>query len=460
MDKLQQYVEQKRDAWLGELTEFLRIPSISTNPEYKAEVRRGAEFVVQALQKVGIQQTELIETSGHPLVYGEHDGVEGAPTILCYGHYDVQPPDPLEEWSSPPFEPAIRNGNIYARGAADDKGQVMIQLKAVEALLATAGRLPLNLKFILEGEEETGGAAISDYVARSAEKLRADAALVCDTELFAPDLPTLCIGLRGLVYAEMEAEGAAHDLHSGLYGGVAPNPFNALCWVLSELKAADGKIRIPGLYDRVQAPSRSERASWRRLPFDADRMRTEEIGSTALVGEKRDPLERMWARPTLDIHGIVGGYVAPGAKTVIPARATAKFSIRLVPNQEPQEVIAALKRRVTELAPPGVKLELRILSEAPPLLINPDNPYLKHAARVFAHVFGRKTVFVRSGGSIPVVALFGEHLKIPTVMMGFGLPDDNLHAPNEKFTLSNFFRGAETVARFFAAVAKARDLKP
>ena len=215
MDKLQQYVEQKRDAWLGELTEFLRIPSISTNPAYKAEVRRGAEFVVQALQKVGIQQTELIETSGHPLVYGESSRVEGAPTILCYGHYDVQPPDPLEEWSSPPFEPAIRNGNIYARGAADDKGQVMIQLKAVEALLATAGRLPLNLKFILEGEEETGGASISDYVARSAEKLKADAALVSDTELFAPDLPTLCIGLRGLVYAELEAEGAAHDLHSG-----------------------------------------------------------------------------------------------------------------------------------------------------------------------------------------------------------------------------------------------------
>ena len=459
MDSLQQYVEQKRDAWLQELTEFLRIPSISTNPEYKAEVRRGAEFVAQALQKAGIRQTELIETSGHPLVYGEHSGVEGAPTILCYGHYDVQPPDPLDEWNSPPFEPAIRNGNIYARGAADDKGQVMIQLKAVEALLATAGRLPLNLKFILEGEEETGGAAISDYVARSAEKLKADAALVCDTELFAPNLPTLCIGLRGLVYAELEAEGAAHDLHSGLYGGVAPNPFNALCWVLSELKTADGKIRIPGLYDSIQPPARSERASWRRLPFDADRMRTEEIGSTALVGEKRDPLERMWARPTMDIHGIVGGYVAPGAKTVIPARATAKFSIRLVPNQEPQEVIAALERRVAELAPPGVKLKLRVLNDARPLLINPDNPYLKHAARVFAKVYGRKTVFVRSGGSIPVVALFGEHLKIPTVMMGFGLPDDNLHAPNEKFTLSNFFRGAETVARFLAAVAKAKDLK-
>ena len=455
MDSLQRYVEQKRDAWLEELTEFLRIPSISTDPEYKAEVRRGAEFVIQALKKAGIDHTELIESNGHPLIYAEHSGVEGAPTILCYGHYDVQPPDPLEEWISPPFEPAIRNGNMYARGAADDKGQVMIQLKAVEALLATAGRLPLNLKFIIEGEEETGSTAISDYVAQSAEKLKADVALVCDTELFEPDLPTLCIGLRGLVYAELEAEGAAHDLHSGLYGGVAPNPLNALCWVLAQLKTQDGKIRISGLYERVQPPARGERASWRRLPFDAERMRAEEIGSTALVGEKRDPLERMWARPTLDIHGIVGGYVAPGAKTVIPARATAKFSVRLVPNQEPQEVIAALERRLMELAPPGVKLRLRVLNHAQPLLMDPDNPYLKQAARVFTRVFGRKTVFVRSGGSIPVVALFGEHLKIPTVMMGFGLPDDNLHAPNEKFTLSNFFRGAETVARFLAALGKA-----
>ncbi len=454
MDSLRQHVEQKRDAWLGELSEFLRIPSISTIPDFKPQVRRAAEYVVQALQHVGIGHTELIETSGHPLVYAEQGGAQGAPTVLCYGHYDVQPPDPLNEWHSPPFEPAVRNGNIYARGAADDKGQVMIQLKAVEALRLAAGRLPVNLKFIIEGEEETGGTSIEEFVPKSADKLKADVALVCDTALFAPDLPTLCVGLRGLVYVELEAEGASHDLHSGLYGGVAPNPFNALAWIIGGLKSPDGKIRIPGIYDKVLPPSRRERSSWRRLPFDPDRMRAEEIGSTALVGEKRDALERIWARPTLDVHGIVGGYTAAGAKTVIPARATAKLSVRLVPNQEPREIIEALDLKVRELTPPGVKVQLRVLHQAPPLLIDPDNAYIKRAAKVFAQVFGGKTVFIRSGGSIPVVSLFGQHLKAPTVMMGFGLPDDNLHAPNEKFSLANFYRGIETVAKFFTAIAK------
>ncbi len=461
MDALQKYVEQNRDAWLSELSDFLRIPSISTNPEYKEHVRRGAEFAIAALKKAGIEKTELIETKGHPLVYAEHLEAAGAPTVLCYGHFDVQPPDPLNEWTSPPFEPSVRDGNIYARGAADDKGQVMIQVKAVEALRATSGgRLPLNLKFILEGEEETGGASIEAFVKESGARLKADVAVVCDTALFAPDLPTLCIGLRGLVYVELEAEGASHDLHSGLYGGVAPNPFNALAWIVAELKTPDGKIHIPGLYDHVKPPARSERASWRRLPFDAEKMRSDEIGSTALAGEKRDPLERIWARPTLDVHGIVGGYIAPGAKTVIPARATAKLSIRLVPDQQPAEVIAALEARVKELAPPGVKVRVNVVHQAPPLIMDTDNPYLAKAAKVFKQVFGKKTVFVRSGGSIPVVALFHNHLKIPTVMMGFGLPDDNLHAPNEKFSLSNFYRGVETVARFFASVAKPTPSAP
>ena len=454
MDSLGAYIEQKRDAWLEELCEFLRIPSISTNPDYLPQIKKGADFALEALKRAGIEHTELIEGVGHPLVYGEYAGAEGAPTVLCYGHYDVQPPDPLEQWASPPFEPAVRNGNIYARGAADDKGQVMIQLKAVEALRAVRGRLPVNLKFIFEGEEETGGQAIDAFVPKSKEKLKADAALVCDTALFAPDLPTLCIGLRGLVYTEIEVEGASHDLHSGLYGGVAPNALNALAWILAGLKTPDGKIRIPAIYDNVQRPARSERASWRRLPFDADRMRAEEIGSLALTGEKKHPLERMWARPTLDVHGIVGGYTGAGAKTVIPGRATAKVSIRLVPNQKPQEVLAALEQRVQELTPPGVKARVVRIHNAVPLLIDPNNPYIETAAKVFSKVFGRKTVFVRSGGSIPVVALFVDALQVPAILMGFGLPDDNLHAPNEKFSLSNFFRGIETVARFFEAVGK------
>jgi acetylornithine deacetylase/succinyl-diaminopimelate desuccinylase-like protein len=455
MDSLHECVEQHKDSWLQELSDFLRIPSISTSPEHTAEVKRGAQFALEALKRAGIEHTELIETAGHPLVYGEQIVREGAPTVLCYGHYDVQPPDPLEEWKTPPFEPAIHDGNIYARGAADDKGQVMIQLKAVEALRAVhGGQLPLNLKFIFEGEEETGGHAIEAFVPAHTGKLRADVALICDTALFAPDLPTLCIGLRGLVYVEIEAEGASHDLHSGLYGGVAPNPFNALAWIIAGLKRPDGKITIPGIYDDVVPPSRSERASWKRLPFDAEKLRAEEVGAPALVGEKKDPLERMWARPTLDVHGMPGGYTAAGAKTVIPARARAKVSIRLVPNQQPQGVIEALRRRVEELAPEGVKVTIKLLHQAVPLLINPDDPCIKKAAKVFRQVFGRKTVFVRSGGSIPVVALLCEQLKLPAVMMGFGLPDDNLHAPNEKFSLSNFFRGVETVAKFFESIAE------
>jgi acetylornithine deacetylase/succinyl-diaminopimelate desuccinylase-like protein len=373
--------------------------------------------------------------------------------VLFYGHYDVQPPDPLNEWHSEPFQPEVRDGSIYARGSSDDKGQVMAQIKGVEALrAANEGRLPVNVKFILEGEEETGGHAIEKYVPQNTERLRADVAVICDTALFAPDLPTLCIGLRGLVYTEIEVEGASHDLHSGLYGGVAPNALNALSWIIAGLKGPDGKIKVPGIYDNVQAPAPSERASWKRLPFDPERLKEEEVGAPALVGEKKHPLERMWARPTLDVHGIIGGYTAPGAKTVIPARAKAKVSIRLVPNQKPDEVLEALQKRVEELTPPGVKARVVNLHHAPPLLISPGDPYMSKAAKVFGDVFGKKTVFVRSGGSIPVVALLGEHLQIPTVMMGFGLPDDNLHAPNEKFSLANFYRGAETVARYLAAI--------
>jgi len=461
MDPLRQYIEEKKEAWLSELSDFLRIPSISTDPEHTPDVKRGAQFAADALKRAGIEHVEVIETGGHPLVYGEAITREGAPTVLCYGHYDVQPPDPLEEWKSPPFEPSVHDNNIYARGAADDKGQVMIQLKAVEALRATSGgQLPVNLKFIFEGEEETGGHAIEAYVPAHADRLRCDVSLICDTALFAPDLPTLCIGLRGLVYTEIEVEGASHDLHSGLYGGVAPNPFNALVWILAGLKKPDGKITIPGIYDNVEPPARSERASWKRLPFDPEHMRTAEIGAAALTGEKKDPLERIWARPTLDIHGMPGGYTGAGAKTVIPARARAKVSIRLVPNQKPNEVFEALCKRVEELRPEGVTVKVNLIHTAPPLLVSPDNPFLQKAAKVFGQVFGKKTVFIRSGGSIPVVGVFVDHLKSPAVMMGFGLPDDNLHAPNEKFSLANFFRGIETVAKFFQAVGRDTAAKP
>lgn len=454
MTELRTYIEQNRERWLKELSDFLRIPSISTLPDHKEQVRRGAQFVIDALKRVGITRVELIETPGHPLIYAERVADASAPTVLCYAHYDVQPPDPLDEWVTPPFEPTVRNGNLYARGAVDDKGQLMLQLKAVEALQEAAGRLPVNLKFLIEGEEEVGSGSISDYVPQNAKKLAADVALICDTALFAPDLPTLCIGLRGMVYAEIEVEGPSHDLHSGLYGGVAPNPLNALAWILAGLKSPDGHIQLPGFYDRVTGPDAKERAHWRRLPFDSRKMLKEEIGAPGLFGENgQAELERMWTQPTLDVHGILGGYTGPGAKTVIPARATAKVSLRLVPDQEPKEVVGLLERRVRELAPPNVTTTVRVLHHARPLLLDPENRYLATAARVFSQVYGAETVFVRSGGSIPVVAAFDEFLKIPNVMMGFGLPDDNLHAPNEKFSLANFYRGAETVARFFEALA-------
>jgi acetylornithine deacetylase/succinyl-diaminopimelate desuccinylase-like protein len=453
MDPLQSYVAENRERWLTELCEFLRIPSVSTLPDHAGEVRRGAEFLRDALKRIGAERAEVIPSAGHPLVYAERMSAPGKPTVLFYGHYDVQPPDPLNEWVSAPFEPTVRNGNLYARGSADDKGQVMLQLKAVEALEKTAGKLPVNVKFIFEGEEETGGAAIAKFVPENKELLKADSVIVCDTELFEPGLPTLCIGLRGMVYTEIEVEGASHDLHSGLYGGVAPNPLQTLAWILAELKGRDGKINLPGLYDRVIPPNATERASWQRLPFDAQKMLRDEIGSPALEGESQlGELERMWARPTLEVHGIVGGYVAPGAKTVIPAKATAKVSLRLVPDQRPDEVFAALEKRVAELAPRSVRVKVRLIHSADPLLLDTGHPAMATASRVFSEVWTKETVFVRSGGSIPVVALFHEHLGIPSVMMGFGLPDDNLHAPNEKFNLSNFYRGAETIARFLAAL--------
>jgi acetylornithine deacetylase/succinyl-diaminopimelate desuccinylase-like protein len=452
MDPLQSYIAQNREPWLEELKAFLRIPSISTQPEHAPRVREAAQFLLNALGRLGVTHSELIETSGHPLIYAEKSVRAGAPTVLFYGHYDVQPPDPLEEWKSPPFEPTVRSGNLYARGSADDKGQVMLQLKAIETLEKTTG-LKVNLKFLFEGEEETGSASISEFVPKHTDKLKCDAVLVCDTELFEPDLPTLCIGLRGLVYTEIEVEGASHDLHSGLYGGVAPNPLNALTWIIGGLKTPDGRIQIPGVYDRVVPPSAAERASWQRLPFDPQKMLREEIGAPGLFGENgHSELERMWARPTLEVHGVVGGYTAPGAKTVIPARAKAKVSLRLVPDQRPEEIVSLLKKRVEELAPKNVTARVNVIHSADPLLLDTGNKVMSTAARVFAGVFGKETVFVRSGGSIPVVALFSEHLKAPNVMMGFGLPDDNLHAPNEKFTLANFYRGAETVARFLDAL--------
>jgi acetylornithine deacetylase/succinyl-diaminopimelate desuccinylase-like protein len=448
------YVTLNREQILNGLIDFLRIPSISTLRERKFDVRRAAEFAAGELRTAGMQSVQLIEGQGNPLVYGEWLGAPGKPTLLLYGHYDVQPPDPLDEWKSPPFEPEIRNDNIYARGASDDKGQTYILIHAVRSLMERDGRLPVNVRFLIEGEEEVGGEHIESYVASKPDRLKADAAVICDTEMFAPELPTLCVGLRGIVYGELHVQGANQDLHSGVYGGAAPNPIQAVAEILCALKDRDGHIRIPDFCDRVQPPSQAEREAWAALPFNEAEYREKEVGVRELVGEAQFSLfDRLWARPTLEVHGIRGGFTGEGAKTVIPARAVAKLSARLVADQRPEEAAAEISRAVIAACPRGVTAEFKVIHSAPPSLVNTDNRFIRTAAEAMEQVFGKKTVYIRSGGSIPIVGLFDKHLGIPSVMMGFGLPDDNLHAPNEKLHLPNLFRGIEAVARYLELLA-------
>ena len=445
------YAKDNQQRFLGELKDLLRIPSVSTAPEHKSDVRRAAEFVAADLRRIGMENVEIIPTQGHPLIYADWLHAAGKPTVLCYAHYDVQPAEPLNEWISPPFEPTERNQNIYARGAVDDKGQLWMEIKAIEALMkGHGGRLPLNVKFIIEGEEEVGGESIAAYVRKEKAKLKADFALVCDTELFAPDLPTLCVGLRGLVYTEIETKGAMTDLHSGMYGGAAPNPLFALIEIISKLKDAKGHILIPGFYKGVKAPSKDELKAWKRLPFNEEHYRKTEVGSKVLTGEPGfSVLYRTWARPTLEVHGMPGGFIAAGAKTVIPARASAKVSMRLVPNQDPDDVLKKYTKFVKKLTPKGIELNIKVHSKGPACVVNTNNRFIKPATEAMHAVFKKNTVFIRSGGSIPIVTDFQDVLKIPSVMMGFGLPDDNLHAPNEKFHIPNFYRGIESIIRYF-----------
>jgi acetylornithine deacetylase/succinyl-diaminopimelate desuccinylase-like protein len=451
-----EFVHQQEPRLLEELLDFLRIPSISTNPDHKADVIRAAEWVAASLRRAGLEHVEIIPTPGHPLIYADWLHAAGKPTVLCYGHYDVQPPDPLEEWHTPPFEPSLRDGNIYARGACDDKGQMYMHVKAVEALQAVDGKLPLNVKFLIEGEEEIGGESISAFVPRHTEKLKADVALVSDTELFADGVPTLCIGLRGLMYMEVEARGPARDLHSGMYGGAAPNALYGLIELLAKAKDANGHILIPGIYDDVTLPAPAEVASWQALPFSEQEFLEKEVGSSRLTGEpEQSVLARVWARPTFEVHGIAGGFTGAGAKTVIPARAVAKVSIRLVPHQDPQKVLAQFRDWVAANTPAGIQTAIRVLSIGPAISVNPDHPAIDIAAKAFSDVLGRPTVFIRSGGSIPIVGEFATHLGIPTVLMGFGLPDDGLHSPNEKYRVSNYYTGIRTIAHFLEEYGKA-----
>ena len=481
------YARENGPRFVEELKDLLRIPSVSTAPEHAGDVRRAAEFVADGLRAAGLDGVRLIETSvestetqipfgndskksreGHPLVYGEWlkaaPGPDGKPkpTVLLYGHYDVQPAEPLEEWKSPPFEPTERDGNLYARGAVDDKGQMWMHVKALESLMragsgaAGPNALPVNVRVIVEGEEEVGGEGIAAFVREHGEELKADCALVSDTDMFAPDLPTLCVGLRGMIYTELEVRGARTDLHSGMYGGAAPNPFVALAGIIARIKGEDGHIAIPGFYDGIEEPTAAELKAWRSLPFDEEVYREHEVGSPELTGEQGFSVqERTWSRPTMDVHGMPGGFVGAGAKTVIPAKAVAKISFRLVPGMKAEATFAKYKAFVEAISPRGVTAEVRLIHSGEPIVVSTDNTFVRAATEAMAGVFGKETVFVRGGGSIPIVGDFVRELGIPTVLMGFGLPDDNLHAPNEKFHLANFHRGIESIVGFLERVGAA-----
>src|ERR1700691_4134758 len=445
------FARSNQPRFLDDLKDVLRIPSVSTREEHTPDVQKTADFVAAELRRIGMENVEVIPTKGHPLLYAAWLHAPGKPTVLGDAHYDAHPAEPLDEWLTPPFEPTERSNNVYARGAVDDKGQLWMEVKALESLLKSGnGKLPINVKFIFEGEEEVGGESIAEYVRKQKAKLNADFALVCDTELFAPNLPTLCVGLRGLVYTEIEAVGAKVDLHSGVYGGAAPNPFFALIEIISKLKDSKGHVLIPGFYKGIKAPSKDELKAWKRLPFNEETYRRTEVGSKALTGEPGySVLYRTWARPTLEVHGMPGGFVAAGAKTVIPAKAAAKVSMRLVPNQDPDDIFKRYSDFVKKLTPKGIETKIKVWSKGRACVVGTDNPYIKAATEALRDTFKKETVFIRSGGSIPIVTDFQDGLKIPSVMMGFGLPDDNLHPPNEKFHIPNFHHGIETICLFF-----------
>ena len=430
---------------LAELSAFLRIPSISTLPAHDADCRRAAEWVAEELRGLGAHDIQFLGSDTHPVVWGRGPDVPGAPTLLLYGHYDVQPPDPLSEWTTPPFEPALRDGRIYARGAADDKGQVFCLLKAI----AEGGRPPLNFRFLIEGEEEFGSKVLFDVLTREPQRLRADAVLVADMAYIAPGWPAVYTTLRGICYAEITVRTAKSDLHSGEYGGAAPNAHEELGRLLGRLKTADGKIHVPGLYGAVRPPSRAERAAWRKLPFKEADFLKRRVQARALTGLKRYPvLERLWALPTFEIHGITGGFTGTGAKTVIPAEATAKVSLRLVPAQQLKTVQRQLAAAVKKLAPRYVDARVRFLHGSDPAQIRLDHPVFGLLDQAFKETVGRGTVPARAGGSIPVVPALAR-AGAPILLTGIGLPDDRLHAPDEKLEVKQLWDGIKVFRRFY-----------
>ena len=456
MDKVIDFINVNRDRYLDELKALLAIPSISALPEHAADVKRCAEWCADEMRRIGLQNVRLIDTPGNPVVYGDWLGAAGAPTILFYGHYDVQPVDPIDLWESPPFDATIRDGEIYARGSADDKGQVFMHFKAIEAHLKQTGRLPVNIKFILEGEEEVGSAHLDDFVRAHRGELGADVVVISDSPMFARGVPSMCYGLRGLVYFQIDLRGSSTDLHSGSFGGAVANPAMVLSQMLAQMKDRGGRIRIPGFYDDVVPLQDEERKAWASLPFN-ERKYKKDFGIPKVFGESGyTTLERTWARPTFEINGLLSGFTGEGAKTVLPAVAMAKVSMRLVPNQDPDKIAKLFEEYVREVAPKTVEVKVTRMHGGKPWMASYDNPFIQAAGRAIEKGFGQKPVFTREGGSIPVVSTFQEELGLPSVLFGVGLPDENAHAPNEKLDVGNFHNGIIASAMLYDELSRTR----
>lgn len=447
MQNIKDYIEQNKQRFLDELFELLRFPSISADPKYKEDVAKTADFVAEKLRAAGADKVEICPTAGHPIVYGEKIVDSNKPTVLVYGHYDVQPPDPLELWKTPPFEPTVRDGKIYARGACDDKGQFYMHVKAFELMLKTDG-LPCNIKFMIEGEEEVGSDNLGVFVSQNKERLKADVVLISDTSMISLENPSLETGLRGLSYVEVEVQGPNRDLHSGVYGGAVANPAIILAKMIASLHDENNHITIPGFYDDVIALSEEERAALNKAPFDIEEYK-EDLGVEDVWGEKGyTTLERTGIRPTLEVNGIWGGYTGEGAKTVLPAKASAKISMRLVPNQDSNKITEIFKNHFKQIAPNTVKVSVRPHHGGEPVVTPTDSIAYRAASKAIEESFGKAPIPTRGGGSIPIVALFEEELGIKTVLMGFGLDSDNLHSPNEKYDIANYLKGIETIPLF------------
>jgi acetylornithine deacetylase/succinyl-diaminopimelate desuccinylase-like protein len=454
MNSVIDYINTSRDRYIDELKQYLAIPSISALPQHADDVRRAADWSVSELTRIGMQNAKLFETPGYPVVYAEWLGAPGAPTILFYGHYDVQPVDPVDLWTSPPFEATIRDGEIYARGSADDKGQVFMHFKAIEAHLKQSGKLPVNIKVILEGEEEVGSENLDDFVRAHKEELKADVVVISDSPMFDRGVPSICYGLRGLTYFQIDLRGTASDLHSGSFGGAVANPAFVLTQLLAQMKDKSGRIKIPGFYDDVLPLNPEERAEYEKLPFNEKRYK-KELGAPKLFGETGyTTMERVWGRPTFEVNGLLSGFTGEGAKTVIPAVAMAKVSMRLVPNQDPKKIGDLFEAYVQKITPKTVELKITRMHGGKPWVTDFHSHFVQAAARAIEQAFGQRPVFTREGGSIPVVSTFQEVLGLPTVLFGIGLPDENAHAPNEKLDLSNFHNGVIASAMLYDEIGK------